>query len=432
MASLTGAILLLLLVVAIGSVISARRIERARQAEAEQHREAENRLRQGERLINFMLGDLVDRLEPVGRLDVLESTISQVDQFYSSIPPRQLTPESQRHRANALFQFAEIRASQGRLAESVSNYRQAIEAYAQLISAHPTNLQWQFELTRTWNDLGIVFARQDQFTNAAEALENSLHERERLLQLQPTNSYWLGALGATAQNLGQVNRRLGNSDQATAWLRRAESAFRRWIELEPNAPLPKERLATTRGSLGQQLAASGKLEEAAQAYGDKVSILRELLRQDPQHTRRQADLALGLGYVGELEAQQSNWVSAVASLSEGISQFEALVKRDPSNREWLMFLVSQLVDRGGAFRALQRPEEALGDVRQVWQLSEPALDTARQFPEWLNNWRQALLTGEELERELAVQARKAEQPAQAEAHEAAANQLQAKRQTLPK
>ena len=45
------------------------------------------------------IDDLVDRLEALGRLDVLESTIAQADHFYSRIPPERLTPESQRHRA---------------------------------------------------------------------------------------------------------------------------------------------------------------------------------------------------------------------------------------------------------------------------------------------------------------------------------------------
>ena len=80
----------------------------------------------------------------------------------------------------------------------MTNYDRAIEQYANLLAAYPTNLDWQFELTRTWNDLGISYARQADYTNALEALDQSLNLREHLIQLQPTNTWWLGAYGVTA------------------------------------------------------------------------------------------------------------------------------------------------------------------------------------------------------------------------------------------
>jgi len=62
--------------------------------------EAETRLRQGERLIQFMLGDLAERLKPVGRLDILDSTIAEVTKFYSQVPPQKVSPDGERIRAN--------------------------------------------------------------------------------------------------------------------------------------------------------------------------------------------------------------------------------------------------------------------------------------------------------------------------------------------
>ncbi len=429
-ASLGALVTLLLVVVAVGAVLSARRFQEDQRTEAGLRAEAEERLRQGERLINFMLTDLVKQLEPVGRLDVLESTISEVDQFYAKIPPAMLTPESQRHRANALFQFGEIRSIQGRLPEARTNYDAAINAYSRLISACPTNLQWQYELTRTWNSLGIVFAMQKNFANAAEALGQALRGREQLMKTQPTNSEWLGGVAATSQNLGQVQRNLGNLDQAEDYLRRAESAFRRWIEVEPDSLAAKDKLAIVKGSIGQLLAARDQLTEAAAAYHEKAGIHRELLRQDPQNTSWQANLARGLGYLGELQFRQSNFVAAVATLTEAINLHEALVARDPANREWEMPLVTELVDLGSALRKLGKPEAALDRLRRVWSLSEAQADGARQYQTWMNNWRQSLEAGEELERELAAQATAAGKPTEAADHERIANGLQAKRQTL--
>ena len=429
-AALATAVALLLLTVAGGSLLAVQRLRAAHAAEAAQHREAAERLSSGERLINFMLGDLAEHLEPVGRLDALESTIGAVDRFYAELPADRLTADSQRHRALALVQFADIRASQGRLAEAITNYHQSIDAYARLTAAHPTNLAWRFEMTRSWNELGIAHARQNDFTNATAALRQCLALREELLRLQPTNIYWLGSYGGSAQNLAQTERRLGHLDEAQAMLGRAEEAIQRWVAADPTNRTARSRLATLRGSQGQLFSTREKLEDAAQAYTDKLRILLELLELDPRNTSWQADYALGLGYLGALRAQQTNHTAAVESLATSVRLFEGLTTRDPGNREWQMGLVSQLTDLGASLHELKRDPEALAALNRVCEISETQADAARQMRGWYNNWRSALETAAALERQLAEQAEASGKTDEAEARLAHAQALATKLKSL--
>jgi serine/threonine-protein kinase len=417
-ASLGAAVLLLLLAGAIGSILFVRNIEQARRSEAVQRIRAEDRQRESERLINFMLGDLADRLQPVGRLDVLESTISQVDQFYAKVPSDQMTPESRHSQAKALYQFADIRSSQGRLAESVTNYDRAIKQYTSLLAAYPTNLEWQFELTRTWNDLGISYARQADYTNAFGALNQSLNQRERLIQIQPTNVLWLGSYGVTALNLGQVCRHLDRLDQAGDYLHKAESVFRQWMASEPSSSLAKSRLATTLGALGHLASERGQLA-------------RDALRADPKSGDRLSDVMLALSFVGETQTLKSNYVAAVATLAESVNLGDQLMARDAANQEWRMFLTTILVDQGAALRGAQRPQEALASFRRAWTLCDGQGDAVKQSPHWTSAWRDALEQGEQLERKLSAQAAASGQTEEAGTHKSAADKLQKELQSLP-
>jgi eukaryotic-like serine/threonine-protein kinase len=429
-ASLGAAVLLLLLAGAIGSIFYVRNIELARRSEAAQRVRAEDRQREGEQLINFMLGDLADRLQPVGRLDVLESTISQVDQFYAKMPADQMTPESRHSQAKALYQFADIRASQGRLAESVTNYDRAIEQYTKLLAAYPTNLNWQFELTRTWNDLGISYARQADYTNALEALDQSLNLREHLIQLQPTNTWWLGAYGVTAMNLGQTCRHLDRLDQAGEYLHKAETVFRQWMTADPSSSLAKSRLATTLGALAHLESERGQLDEADKAYAENLQLARAGLIADPKSGDRLSDVMLALDFVGETQTLKSNYVAAVANLAESVNLGEQLTARDPANGEWQMFLTTVLVDQAAALRGAQRPQEALASLRRAWTLCDEHDDAVKQSPHWTGARRDALEQGEQLERELSVQAAAAGRTQEADEHRSAADDLKAKLQSL--
>jgi tetratricopeptide (TPR) repeat protein/predicted Ser/Thr protein kinase len=430
-ASLAAAVLLLLLFGAIGSILFVRRIEQARRSEAAQRVRAEDRQREGEQLINFMLGDLADRLQPVGRLDVLESTISQVDLFYAKMPPDQMNPESRHSQAKALYQFADIRAIQGRLVESVTNYARAIQQYTSLLAADPTNLEWQFELTRTWNDLGISYARQADYTNALEALNQALNLRQRLIQIQPTNTMWLGAYGSTASNLGQVCRHLGRLDQAGDYLHKAESVFRQWLAAEPSSSLAKRRLATVLGAAGHLASERGQFDEANRAYANNLQLARDALRDDPKSAEPLSDLMLALDFIGEEQTHQSNYVAAVATLAESVNLGEHLTARDDSNREWQMFLTTILVDQGTALRGAQRPQEAMASYRRAWALCDRQADAVRQSPHWTSSWHDALEQGEQLERELAAQAAASGQEEEAGTHKSAADKLQTELQSLP-
>jgi tetratricopeptide (TPR) repeat protein/tRNA A-37 threonylcarbamoyl transferase component Bud32 len=430
-ASLGAAVLLLLLGGAIGSILFVHRLQQARRSEAAQRVRAEDRQREGEQLINFMLGDLADRLEPVGRLDVLESTISQVDQFYAKMPSNLMTPESRHSQAKALYQFADIRAAQGRLAESVTNYDRAIQQYTRLLAAYSTNLEWQFELTRTWNDLGISYARQADYTNAFGALNQSLNQRERLIQIQPTNTWWLGAYGVTACNLGQVCRHLNRLDQAGDYLHKAEKVFRQWMATEPSSSLAKSRLATTLGALGHLASERRQFDEADRAYVSNLQLARDALRTDPKSGDRLSDVMLALDFVGETQTLKSNYVAAVATLAESVNLGDQLLERDAANKEWQMFLTTILVDQGAAFRGARRPQEALASFRRAWTLCEEQADAVRQSPHWTSGWRDALEAGEPLEREFSAQAAVSGKIEEARQHKSAADKLKKEIQSLP-
>jgi tetratricopeptide (TPR) repeat protein len=431
-ARLVALVGLLLALLGLGAILSVQRLQRDRRTEARLRAEAETRLRTGERLINFLLGDLVDRLEPLGRLDLLEGAVSQVERFHSEVPLDRLTPESWRNRAQALFQFGEIRAAQGRFDESLAHYHAAIAAYQDLITRFPTNAQWQSELARAWNDLGNVLARQNDNSNAAVALARSLEDRERLRRANPTNTAWLSGYAPSAQDLAQLLRRQGRTEEAAALLNRAEEALRCWILIEPDASVARERLATVRGSVGQLLAAQNQLDLAALAYAGKVQLLRDLLREDPQHALRKADLMLGLSYVCELSLRQSNYFGAFSAGTEGVQLGSQLLQQDPGNREWQFVLVSLLVDCGEVERQLKRPEEALGHFRKAWELSEKQAEAALQYPEWKTNWLRALVAGQQVARELATNFPATGYSGHAEAHSQLAEALGAKMRAFPR
>src|SRR5438270_8529363 len=93
----------------------------ARDAAREQRRQAEG-------LIAFMVGDLRDKLEPIGKLDVLDGVGSRVLAYYSKQDTSQLPDDALVQRSQALNLMAEVAFNRGNLPEAEGLYRQGMAA----------------------------------------------------------------------------------------------------------------------------------------------------------------------------------------------------------------------------------------------------------------------------------------------------------------
>src|SRR5688500_13294332 len=106
----------LVAVAVLGAVKYTLDLRRERAAAVAAQQEAERRRGQAEDLVQFMLGDLRGRLEPVGRLDALDGVADKALAYFASLAEEELTDADLFRRSKALTQIGEVRVAQGDLA----------------------------------------------------------------------------------------------------------------------------------------------------------------------------------------------------------------------------------------------------------------------------------------------------------------------------
>jgi predicted Ser/Thr protein kinase len=115
-----------LLVVAAGGVLGVNRVvaerdraSRERAIAEDQRRAAEAQRKGAERLVEFMLGTLYDRLAPIGRLDLLAGVGQKVVSYFAALPVAgDPDPAVLGHRAHGLELLAAVDLENGRLADA--------------------------------------------------------------------------------------------------------------------------------------------------------------------------------------------------------------------------------------------------------------------------------------------------------------------------
>jgi serine/threonine-protein kinase len=89
--------------------------------------DAEFRRSQADALIAFMVGDLRKRLEPLGKLDVLDEVGERALRYFASLRPEEMQARDLRRNAQTLSQLGEVRMAQGNLAGAEGALRRSLE-----------------------------------------------------------------------------------------------------------------------------------------------------------------------------------------------------------------------------------------------------------------------------------------------------------------
>src|SRR5262249_44546386 len=147
-AALAAAFVLLVAVLAVVSWLAVR-AERAR-------REAEQRRRQAESLVGFMLGDPHQPLGQGHRLDVLDGAGDHALAYFDAVPESQLSSAELAHRVEAIDQIGEVRYAQGNLPAAQAAFARSRALARDLVERNPSNPRWQLLLWEVGSWAGQV------------------------------------------------------------------------------------------------------------------------------------------------------------------------------------------------------------------------------------------------------------------------------------
>jgi serine/threonine protein kinase len=121
--------------------------ERARAVKA--RADAEKRRRQAEDLIEFMLGDLADKLAPVGRLDILDDVGDRTLQYVGSLKPETMSAAELTRNVKAINQLGNLRLQQGKKAEALALFKRSLALANEAVKKEPNNVEAQRMLGET-------------------------------------------------------------------------------------------------------------------------------------------------------------------------------------------------------------------------------------------------------------------------------------------
>jgi tetratricopeptide (TPR) repeat protein len=321
----------------------------ARDAAREQRREAEG-------LVEFMLGDLKDKLEPIGKLDVLDGVGSRVLNYYSRQDTTQLSDIGLSQRSKALTLMGQISRDRGELGRAEALYRQAYAGTAEEVSRDPNDPQRLYDHAQNAFYSGDIAFRRGDLAGFETASREYKRLADRMVALDPNNMKWRMESNYADFNLGIAlyDRRL--FAQAIQQFGSALSTIRALAGADLSNDTYQNGVADALTWVASAQEAAGRLADAVQTRKQYVATLEQLLPRAGADARYR--LIQGHRDLGALYAEQGDAKLALQEFSAAVAEGERLLALDPTNAKWLqsteaarLALLGQFLDQGDAVRA---------------------------------------------------------------------------------
>jgi len=349
-----------------------------------QAREAQAQRVQAEGLVEYMIGDLRKKLQPVGRLDVLDGVGLKALDYYATQDLDRLDADSLGRRARALHMIGDLAQQRGKFEEAVRDFQEAADTTARLLKAHPNDPQRIFDQSQSEFWVGYVQWYRGHLHEAEAAFRRYLELAQRMNKAKPNDHGWQLEDVFAKTNVGVVQTELGRADEALPLLNDARAEIAQLARAHP------EDSSSEGNTIGWGViayAALGRDEDAIRADEDKIAAA---LRAPNADTNRDVQFLVANAH-HEIAAWQRNLGrsgDALSSVRRALTELQALNARDPTNTENIseivgsqVLLAGMLADQGDHESARTQLREAsarLGALmarpvpKRAWRLSHSA------------------------------------------------------------
>jgi tetratricopeptide (TPR) repeat protein len=316
--------------------------------------EAQRQRVQAEGLIEFMLGDLRKKLQPVGRLDVLDAVGAKALAYYAAQDASRLDADSLGRRARALHLIGEIAERRGSLEDAMRVFQRAADSTAELMARDPHDAQRIFDHAQSVYWVGYIARRRGQVAQAEASFREYQVLAQQLIGIDPRNVDWRIETAYAAQNLGVLYL---ETDRLTPALKAFVDTRDAWAAIVGSRPEFGFDLANTWGWIAKVREARGDFDGAIDAQRTKIDTLRKL-PDITDNRRAQHLLANGSYELGRLQLALGRYAVAARTAALALDQIAALVRVDATNTQWLAQQVFARLSLAETELALGRRAEA--------------------------------------------------------------------------
>lgn len=296
-------------------------------------KEADANRMQAEGLVEYMITDLKEKLEPVGRLDILDGIGVRAVEYYDAQDIAKLSDDNLARQARARHILGKVALD----ARDFDKARTEIEAAARLTKEvydrNPHDMDAIFAHAQSEYWVGEVYYKLDKNEKALPHWEAYAELGEILHQHEPNNYDWVMERGWGANNLALLATKAQAYELAKSQYVEAISHFELAAAIAPDDYQVKKELGNSLGGLARVNFGLGEIAQTKTIRLRQARIYAELLSRNPD------DFSIRYKNVQALSRQVTEGIldndrdALDKTIEKVCNEYEALILRDVDYRK---------------------------------------------------------------------------------------------------
>jgi tetratricopeptide (TPR) repeat protein len=344
--------------------------------------EARDQRREAEGLVGFMLGDLREKLEPIGRLDALDAVGSRALAYFEKQDKSELSDDALAQRSRALTLLGEIAILRGDLDGAMRRYREATASTGETARRYPDDPQRLFDHAQNVYWIGEIAARRGQIADAERAWSEYKRLADQMVALGPANRKWRMEVKYANTNLGILLYQQRRFPEAAQRFQVSLTTIESLAASEPANSDYQTSLVESLAWLGDAQYAEGKLDEAIGKRERQVALLDRWMRLKPNDTGYRWRAITANRALGRFIASKGDLSAGIDYGKKAVQLADQLLPTEPTNTDWIEFSAGARLDLGRTLRAAGRVEEASTQIRAGCDATERLLAADSTVPTW--------------------------------------------------
>lgn len=315
--------------------------------------EADQRRADAEGLIEFMLTDLRDRLEPVGKLDILDAVGQEATSYYDGYDVNSEGVDAIGQRARTYHLLGDIQLRLGNIFEAKSYFEIAFDGTEQQLQADPLNPDRIYEHIQSVYWIAAPKWREGDYQSYLKSQQTYLALAERLSEVEGDSDRAVQEMAYGLSNVGRAWSKNENSEKYREFILRSQPFYQEIVDQRPTV---KARIELA--SRFHDIANSYEMEkdwESAYEWEDKrFQIINDLYAERPENyevLKQVISTSLARAYY---QMTFEHWAAAQQTLESALVKIDNALQIEPKNDQ---IRKAQL----RAHKRMTQVAEALGD-----------------------------------------------------------------------
>ena len=317
---------------------------------------------QAESLIEFMLGDLRKKLEPVGRLDALDAVGARALRYYDAQEPRRLDANALGRRSRSQQLIGEIDVRRGDMAAALIAFRRARDTTAELLARTPDNPQRIFEHAQSVFWVGYYDWQHGDLPTAEQAMLEYQQLAKHLVAIDPANMDWQAEMSYSHSNLGVMLMDQGRASDAMVQFEMSRRANARRVASKPTDGAAQLDLGQDYSWLSSALALELRFDEAARLREREMALYQTILQHDPRNAVALERLMYAHRFLAGLHLARGELVAAASEIAEANRMADAQLQLEPDNTDWQQAAAKSRQMHADILHWQGQPQQALAEL----------------------------------------------------------------------